>query len=121
MDEGSRPGRVPPIAVATLAGLAIAAALTLAACSSQGQEGPEVSSDEAAHAVPEPLQTIEAQAEDIIDVAPAGDWTTIATDVEDISAAWKAYLASDAGASAPTVSSEALTKALAALETASAA
>ena len=73
------------------------------------------------NAVPDPLQTIEAQAEDIIDVTPAGDWTTIATDVEDISAAWKTYLASDAGASAPTVSSEALTQALAALETSSAA
>jgi len=41
--------------------------------------------------LPAGLVTIEAQAEDIIDVAPGGDWKTIATDIVAISKAWKTY------------------------------
>src|SRR6185369_6681240 len=48
----------------------------------------------AAGTVPEPLQTIEAQAEDIIDIVPEGNWTQIASDVDTIAKAWKTYQSS---------------------------
>jgi hypothetical protein len=41
--------------------------------------------------VPNALVTIEAAAEDIIDLAPGGTWDKIGTDVTDIANAWKAY------------------------------
>jgi len=41
--------------------------------------------------VPDSLTTIEAQAEDIIDFAPSGDWQKMNTDVRTISDAWKTY------------------------------
>jgi len=41
--------------------------------------------------VPNSLQTIEAAAEDIIDLAPSGGWDRIGTDVTDIADAWKSY------------------------------
>lgn len=41
--------------------------------------------------VPDGLVTIEAQAEDIIDFAPSGNWQKIDTDVRAISDAWKTY------------------------------
>lgn len=42
-------------------------------------------------AVPDKLQKMEAKAEDIIDIVPAGSWDSIATDVTTIRHAWKAY------------------------------
>ncbi len=44
--------------------------------------------------VPEALQTIEAQAEDIVDIAPDGNWAQIASDVAIIAEAWKTYQSS---------------------------
>ena len=41
--------------------------------------------------VPNSLVTIEAAAEDIIDLAPSGDWDKINKDVTDISKAWEAF------------------------------
>lgn len=41
--------------------------------------------------VPDELQTIEAQAEDIIDIVPAGQWAKVTADVEAIAEAWSAY------------------------------
>src|SRR5574342_725912 len=41
--------------------------------------------------IPDNLATIEAQAEDIIDFAPGGNWQRISTDVTAISDAWTAY------------------------------
>src|SRR5512138_159199 len=51
--------------------------------------------------VPNDLQTIEADAEDIIDLAPSGNWDKIGADVTDIANVWKTYqpLAGNAGAS----------------------
>lgn len=40
---------------------------------------------------PDSLVTIEAQAEDIIDFAPSGNWQRINTDVTTISEAWRTY------------------------------
>jgi hypothetical protein len=41
--------------------------------------------------VPEPLNTLEAQAEDIIDSVPGGDWRKVTADVAAIDKAWQAY------------------------------
>lgn len=41
--------------------------------------------------VPKSLSTIEEQAEDIIDIAPNGDWTKIRNDVDSITTAWATY------------------------------
>ena len=51
--------------------------------------------------VPNDLQTIEASAEDIIDLTPSGNWDKISADVTNIATAWKAYqpLAGKVGAS----------------------
>jgi hypothetical protein len=51
-------------------------------------------------AIPNDLQAIEAAAEDIIDLAPSGNWDKIGTDVTDMTNAWKTYqpLAGEAGA-----------------------
>jgi hypothetical protein len=42
-------------------------------------------------ALPNSLITIEAAAEDIIDLAPSGDWDKISVDVTNIENAWKTY------------------------------
>jgi hypothetical protein len=41
--------------------------------------------------LPRPLETIEAQAEDIIDIVPAGRWDKVGTDVTAIDVAWSSY------------------------------
>jgi hypothetical protein len=41
--------------------------------------------------VPEPLITLEAQAEDIIDIVPAGEWGKVTADIAAITKAWNAY------------------------------
>jgi hypothetical protein len=67
----------------------------LAACggkASEATEAPEASEvNESSGTVPSSLQTIEAAAEDIIDLAPSGNWDKIGTDITDISNAWKSY------------------------------
>jgi hypothetical protein len=70
--------------------------------------------------LPNSLITIEAAAEDIIDFAPSGNWDKINKDVTDIESAWKSYQpkASQDGASQEI--QDAMTSALAELETASA-
>ncbi len=60
-------------------------AVLLSACSTTAP------SNTTAGKVPDSLTTIEAQAEDIIDFAPGGDWQKINTDVRTISDAWKTY------------------------------
>jgi hypothetical protein len=62
--------------------------------------------------VPEPLSTIEAQAEDIIDVVPGGNWGQVASDVAVIAKAWQAYEAQAATDHVPQPFQEALTAAL---------
>lgn len=48
-------------------------------------------SDAPTGTIPRPLNTIEAQAEDLIDILPGGNWTAISQNVADIAAAWQAY------------------------------
>jgi len=84
-----------------LAVILIAMAATLAGCSgssaqSTGGDSPSVLAaqspeGESASAMPSTLNTIEANAEDIIDLIPNGDWETIRTDVDEMNAAWKDY------------------------------
>ncbi|MFN8444075.1 MAG: hypothetical protein U0175_25055 [Caldilineaceae bacterium] len=49
--------------------------------------------DAAAGDIPQPLNVIEAQAEDLIDILPSGNWKNIAGNVEDIANAWETYQA----------------------------
>ena len=70
--------------------------------------------------VPSSLVTIEAAAEDIIDFAPSGGWEKIDKDVTDIENAWKAYQPQADQAGASKEIQDAMTSALARLETASA-
>ena len=70
--------------------------------------------------VPSSLVTIEAAAEDIIDFAPSGGWDKIDKDVTDIENAWKAYQPQADQAGASKEIQDAMTSALAKLETASA-
>lgn len=71
-------------------------------------------------AIPSSLVTIEAAAEDIIDFAPSGGWDKIDKDVTDIETAWKAYQSQAEQAGASKEIQDAMTSALAKLETASA-
>jgi len=71
--------------------------------------------------VPEPLSTIEAQAEDIIDVVPGGKWEQVATDVAAIAKAWQAYGPQAATDHVPQPFQDALTAALDRLQQSSAA
>ena len=89
--------------------------IMLAACGAK-----PISTPASPGALPNSLITIEAAAEDIIDFAPSGDWEKINKDVTDIESAWKSYQpkASQDGASQEI--QDAMTSALAELETASA-
>ncbi len=71
--------------------------------------------------VPEPLSTIEAQAEDIIDVVPGGNWGQVASDVAAVAKAWQAYGTQAASDKVPQPFQEALTAALDRLQKAAAA
>jgi hypothetical protein len=64
--------------------------------------------DAAARPLPGPLQTIEAQAEDIIDIVGGGDWASVQADVAAVAAAWKVYQAQAAADGAPQVIQDAL-------------
>ncbi|MGC8960521.1 MAG: hypothetical protein ACP5OO_12220 [Chloroflexia bacterium] len=85
-----------------LALFAFAATLTLAACGGVpsatpvAQPTPDTSAPQrtpgSVGVVPTPLQTIEGAAEDIIDLAPSGNWDKINADVAAIASAWQAYL-----------------------------
>jgi hypothetical protein len=71
--------------------------------------------------VPEPLNTIEVQAEDIIDLAPADNWEKVTANVAAISEAWQSYQTQAANDKAPQPFQEALTAALDRLQKTSAA
>jgi len=71
--------------------------------------------------VPEPLNTIEVQAEDIIDLVPDGNWEKVTANVAAISEAWQAYQTQAANDKVPQPFQEALTVAFDRLQKASAA
>lgn len=80
-----------------LAIVAVAATLALGpqACRGEGSQGAKRSSDRPT--LPKPLDIIEAQAEDVIDVVPAGQWERVAADVTAVVDAWRAYRPRAAG------------------------
>ena len=57
--------------------------MALVACGDDGSRGK----------VPDPLDTIEAQAEDIIDIVPANEWAKVRADVNNVVEAWDEYRA----------------------------
>jgi len=69
--------------------------------------------------VPDQLQTIKAQAEDIIDIVPAGNLTQVTADVAAIAQAWQAYQPEAATDGAPQAFQDALASALESLQAAS--
>ena len=72
--------------------LLIVASFTLVACGGKAVETSEPSQvHQSGGTVPTSLQTIEGTAEDIIDIAPSGNWEKIDVDVTDIANAWKSY------------------------------
>ena len=71
--------------------------------------------------VPDSLQTIEGAAEDIIDFAASGNWDKINTDVTSITDSWKTYQPQAGKDGAQQATQDALSSALAKLQTASAA
>jgi len=88
------------------------AIVALSACGAKATSAPS-------GVVPNALVTIEAAAEDIIDLAPGGTWSKIGTDVTDIANAWKSYQqqANKDGVSAEI--QDAMTTAIGKLQTAS--
>lgn len=58
-------------------------------------------SDAAAGDIPQPLNVIEAQAEDLIDILPSGNWKSIAGNVDDVANAWQTYQSQIASAHVP--------------------
>jgi hypothetical protein len=93
--------------------LMLIAVILLTACGAKTPSNPGV--------VPNSLQTIEADAEDIIDFAPSGNWDRIGTDVTDIENAWKSYQPQAGNDGASQEIQGAMTSALTQLEMASAA
>jgi len=71
--------------------------------------------------VPDSLQTIEGAAEDIIDFAASGNWDKINADVTSIADSWKTYQPQASKDGAQQATQDALSSALAKLQTASAA
>jgi len=80
-----------------LAAILIAAEAALAGCSGSsaqnaaGGSSAQPSDGETATTIPSTLDTIEGNAEDIIDRIPSGDWETIHTDVDEMNTAWTEY------------------------------
>jgi hypothetical protein len=70
--------------------------------------------------VPEPLHIIEGLAEDIIDRAPANEWDKISEDVTKLAEAWQSYQPQATADAPPSAVQQALSDALAQLQTASA-
>lgn len=62
--------------------------------------------------VPDELQTLEADAEDVIDVAPIGRWERIRKDSATMTAAWQTYLPTANAAGATPAMQETMTGAL---------
>ncbi len=69
--------------------------------------------------VPKPLDELEAQSEDLIDIVPGGKWDQVAGDVASIDTAWAAYQPQGATDGAPAAILTGMETAVGALDTAS--
>jgi len=112
------------------AAVAVMAAGALAACGSAGStsssSGPTVAQSAVRPAltstgqpVPKPLDELEAQSEDLIDIVPGGKWDEVATDVSTIDTAWAAYQPQGTADGAPATILTGMTTAVGALDAAS--
>jgi hypothetical protein len=111
-----------------LAGLAVAGlAVAAEGCASNSSGGtspaPTVASagsppilTSTGKAVPAPLEELEAQSEDIIDIVPGGAWDDIAADVQKVDDAWGQYQAEAADDGAPATISDGIAASIAALD-----
>ena len=106
-----------------------AGAIALGACGSSGStssSGPTVAQagvppvlTSTGQPVPKPLDELEAQSEDVIDVVPGGKWDQVARDVATVDTAWAAYQPQGASDGAPAAVLTAMKTAVAALGAAS--
>jgi len=114
---------------ATAVALAVGA-LALAACGSSGSSssssGPTVAAGSVApvltstgQPVPKPLDELEAQSEDLIDIVPGGKWDQVAGDVTSIDTAWAAYQPQGTTDGAPAAVLSGMATAVGALDAAS--
>ena len=108
--------------IAILAAL-LAIAFTIAACTFQPiapsrQSSVGTVAKISLGKIPNTLSTIEADAEDIIDFAPQGDWTRIPKDIAEMQSAWQLYLPQASQAAAPQALQAAMNTALQQLQTA---
>ena len=67
-------------------------------------------------AVPAPLEELEAQSEDIIDVVPGGAWDDISADVQKVDEAWGQYQTEATADGAPATIVQGITTSIAALD-----
>jgi hypothetical protein len=118
-----RAGRAPAVVVA-------AGALALAACGGSGStsssSGPTVAQagvppvlTSTGQPVPKPLDELEAQSEDVIDIVPGGKWDQVAGDVASVDSAWAAYQPQGATDGAPAAVLTGMETAVGALDAAS--
>lgn len=107
-----------------------AAALAIGACSSSGstssssdptvaQAGVPPVLTSTGQPVPKPLDELEAQSEDVIDIVPGGKWDQVAGDVATVDTAWAAYQPQGASDGAPAAVLTGMKTAVAALDAAS--
>jgi len=109
MVRARHPGQTTPLGL--VAGLALSAlAVALTACSSSGGSTASTSPPASGAAggsaaagsvapaltstgqpVPKPLDELEAQSEDIIDIVPGGRWDGVASDVATVDSSWTTY------------------------------
>jgi len=107
----------------------VAGALALAACGSSGStssSGPTVAQagvppvlTSTGQPVPKPLDELEAQSEDLIDIVPGGKWNQVAGDVTTIDTAWTAYQPRGTADGAPPAVLSGMATAVGALDAAS--
>ena len=108
----------------------VAAAIAVTACGSSGStsssSGPTVAQagvppvlTSTGQPVPQPLDELEAQSEDLIDIVPGGEWDQVAGDVASIDTAWAAYRPQGATDGAPAALLTGMQTAVGALDAAS--
>jgi hypothetical protein len=113
---------------AVIVALVVASGLILLACGSSkdspttagtgaGSVVPALTSG--GRSVPDPLDQLEAQSEDIIDIVPGGKWDDVAEDVATVDRAWKGYEPQAAADGAPAAIVSNMGAAVAALDAAS--
>ena len=123
MNRSPRSFLTPVLAGLAVAGLAVAAEGCASSSSGGTSPAPTVASagnppilTSTGKAVPAPLEELEAQSEDIIDIVPGGAWDDVAADVQKVDDAWGQYQAEAADDGAPATISAGIATSIAALD-----